>query len=183
MHLMTYWFSFFFSQRLDNIMFLSKLYGLHAPALVSFPSVLIRGCSGEIMPPLCAGKGRMPQWGKKKNQPTKLLGRQACKAQYSAGAELMVNEDEHFRAVAHRRLLCDRHRLAPVGPHQQSMSETCLTGCSARWTAITAIRYLFFIIILEATDHWLTMAVVTIKLTAQLTMISWIRHVQSGVVG
>ena len=36
-------FFYFFSQRLDNIMFLSKLYSLHASPLVSLPSVFKRG--------------------------------------------------------------------------------------------------------------------------------------------
>lgn len=46
------------------------------------------------MLPLCAGKGEC-------NSENRLLGREIWNAQYSASAELMVNEDEHFSAITH----------------------------------------------------------------------------------
>lgn len=82
-------------------MFLSKLYSLHGSALISWPSVFTWS-AGEAMLPLCAGEEECSSENER-------LGRKPCKAQYSASAELAVNEDEHFRGTAHRFLQCVRH--------------------------------------------------------------------------
>lgn len=52
-----------------------------------------RGVPEEIMLPLCAGK-------EEHNNENKPLGSRACKARYSATAELAVNAGEYLRAIA-----------------------------------------------------------------------------------